>query len=449
MDKRKEIITVNPRTGEELNRFPVFTERELAEKLSAARSAFQEWRRSPVPYRQSLLENIEKILLREKEVFAALIQTEMGKSREEALAEVEKCATCARYYRERGPEFLAPQTITTDARESGVVFMPLGPVLAIMPWNFPFWQAFRCLLPALLSGNTLALKHASSVSGCAMAIERIIHEASNRTDLFQTLLIPGDEALSLIARPEIAAVSFTGSTEVGRKIAAEAGRHLKKCVLELGGSDAYVILEDADLAHAARESARSRLINAGQSCISAKRFIVVEKVREEFTRQFVALLQAPKLAPLARADLRDLVHQQVRECVQKGARLLTGGEIPAGPGYFYPATVLTDVKKGMPAYDEEIFGPVAAIIPAKSKDHALRIANDTRFGLGAAIFTRDLAEGQRIAAEELEAGSCFVNAFVRSDPRLPFGGVKESGFGRELSSFGIREFTNIKTIYVS
>jgi succinate-semialdehyde dehydrogenase/glutarate-semialdehyde dehydrogenase len=372
----------------------------------------------------------------------------MGKRTEEATAEVEKCAACASYYAENAASLLAPLEVPTEAERSFVSFEPLGPVLAIMPWNFPLWQVVRCAAPALSAGNTVVLKHASNVTGCALALERIFRAATGRENAFRAILVPGKDALSLVARPEIAAVSLTGSTEVGRQVAAVAGHELKKCVLELGGSDAYVVLADADTAKAAKICAASRLINAGQSCIAAKRFVVVKDVLAEFTSAFVRELQSKPLAPLARGDLRDQLQAQVELAAKQGASILCGGRIPSGPGYYYPATALANVAPGNTAFDEELFGPVAAVIEASDEAEAIKLANATSFGLGAAVFTRDLQRAERICRYELEAGSCFGNALVRSDPRLPFGGIKASGFGRELSGFGIREFTNVKTIYL-
>jgi succinate-semialdehyde dehydrogenase/glutarate-semialdehyde dehydrogenase len=327
-----------------------------------------------------------------------------------------------------------------------------------MPWNFPFWQVFRFAAPALMAGNVGILKHASNVPGCALAIERVFADAGFPENAFRTVLVGGKRVGPIIENPLVKAVTLTGSTPAGRDVARKAGETLKKTVLELGGSDPYIVLEDADIEEAASTCVASRLINAGQSCIAAKRFIVVDTVRERFETLFVEKMRAKVMGdpldektdvgPQARSDLRDELHRQVAASIEKGAACPLGGRIPAGSGAYYPPTVLTGVKKGSPAYDEELFGPVAAIIPAKNEADAVRIANDTVFGLGAAVFTRDVPRGERIAALELEAGSCFVNAFVRSDPRLPFGGVKESGYGRELSHFGIREFVNVKTVYV-
>jgi succinate-semialdehyde dehydrogenase/glutarate-semialdehyde dehydrogenase len=386
----------------------------------------------------------------------------MGKPVAQGRAEAEKCAWTCDYFAERAASMLAPEEAPSDASRSYVAFQPLGVVLAVMPWNFPFWQVFRFAAPALMAGNACVLKHASNVSGCSLAIESIFLEAGAPEGLFTSLLVPASAVDPIIAMPQIRAVTLTGSAPAGRSVTAAAGRALKKTVLELGGSDPYVVLEDADLELAATTCAASRLINAGQSCIAAKRFIVVEAVREAFTERFVAAMRAkrwgnplaegpdaPDLGPMARVDLRKELHDQVRGSIDRGARLLLGGDIPAGPGAFYPPTVLDQVRRGMPVYDEETFGPVAAVIAARDEADAIRLANDTPFGLGAAVFTRDLARGERIAATEFEAGACFVNGLVRSDPRLPFGGVKESGYGRELAAFGIREFVNVKTVWIA
>lgn len=449
MPKSNLITTIDPATAKPLREYAVHGPEEISRILAAARAGFRAWKEEPFSLRAALLTKLAALLRRDLEQLAALMQSEMGKRLEEGRAEVEKCATAAEYYAREGEKFLRGIPVPTEAASSFVCFEPLGTVLAIMPWNFPFWQAVRCLAPALMAGNTVVLKHASSVTGCSLALERLLQEASGRTDLFQSVLLKGGDVLPLIARSEISAVSFTGSTNAGREIAAAAGKALKKCVLELGGSDAYVVLADANIAMAAKVCAQSRLINAGQSCIAAKRFIVEQAVREEFERLFVAALQSASLAPLARADLRDELHSQVERSVAGGARLLCGGKIPPGPGAFYPATVLTGVKPGNAAFEEETFGPVAAVIEAGDEKEAIQLANQSVFGLGAAVFTRDRAKGERIASQELAAGSCFVNALVKSDPRLPFGGTKESGYGRELSEFGIREFVNIKTVWVS
>jgi succinate-semialdehyde dehydrogenase/glutarate-semialdehyde dehydrogenase len=369
---------------------------------------------------------------------------------------VEKCAWVCEYYAGNAERFMRRQDVDAGAAASCVVFRPLGVILAVMPWNFPFWQVFRFAAPALMAGNAAVLKHASNVPGCALAIEDLLHQAGFPQEVFRTLLIGGDRVDAVIRDRNVAAVTLTGSTPAGRSVAAAAGGQLKKTVLELGGSDPYLILEDADLPATVETCVTSRLINGGQSCIAAKRFIVVEPARERFEQGLVERMRAVTMGdplqddvgigPMARFDLRDEIHRQVQESLAAGARLLLGGEIPDSPGAFYPPTVLTDVRAGMPAYDQELFGPVAAIIPVKDEEEAVRTANDTPFGLGAAVFTRDLPRGERIAADELEAGCCFVNDLVRSDPRLPFGGVKQSGYGRELGEIGIKEFTNIKTV---
>ncbi|RMI03532.1 MAG: NAD-dependent succinate-semialdehyde dehydrogenase, partial [Calditrichaeota bacterium] len=376
----------------------------------------------------------------------------------EGRAEAEKCAWVCDYYAEKTEEFLQPEFIPTDAGKSYVTFNPLGVVLAVMPWNFPFWQVFRFAAPALMAGNVAVLKHASNVPGCALAIEEIFREVGFPENVFRTLLVGSPRVEQIIEHPLVKAVTLTGSTPAGRAVARKAGEMLKKTVLELGGSDPYLILEDADLSATVATCVASRLINSGQSCIAAKRFIVVEAIREEFEQQFVELMrtktmgdpldEGTDIGPQARHDLRDELHRQVVQSLEKGARCLLGGEIPPGKGAFYPPTVLTDVRPGMPAFDEETFGPVAAIIPVRDEAEAIQVANNSPFGLGAAVFSRDVARAERIAAEELEAGCCFVNAFVKSDPRLPFGGIKESGYGRELSHYGIKEFLNIKTVYI-
>jgi succinate-semialdehyde dehydrogenase/glutarate-semialdehyde dehydrogenase len=391
--------------------------------------------------------------------FGELMTVEMGKPIAGGVSEAEKCAWVCDYYAEHAEAFLANQEVEADAGRSFVTFRPIGVVLAVMPWNFPFWQVFRFAAPNLMAGNAGILKHASNVPGCALAIEAVFREAGFPEGLFGSLLIPGGRVAGVIEHPLVRAVTLTGSTPAGKAVAAKAGEALKKTVLELGGSDPYVILEDADLDSAAETCATARLINSGQSCIAAKRFIVVEAVREAFEERFLQAMKAAKMGdpmeqdtlvgPQARDDLRDELHHQVVRSIEAGARCILGGQIPSGPGAFYPPTVLTDVGPGMPAYHEELFGPVASVIPVRDEAEALQVANDTSFGLGAAVFTRDVDKGTRIAAEELEAGACFVNAFVRSDPRLPFGGVKESGYGRELSPFGILEFVNIKTVWVA
>lgn len=452
------IAAINPATGEVIREYDEMAVEEVRRLVEGAHRAFLDWRRTSFEERAGCLRAAARILRERADEYARLMAVEMGKPVKAGRAEVEKCAWVCDYYADNAARFLAPEVVATDARKSFVTFQPLGVVLAVMPWNFPFWQVFRFAAPALMAGNAAVLKHASNVPACALAIEAVFREACFPENVFRTLLIGSAQVEAVIEHPAVRAVTLTGSTPAGKAVARKAGELVKKTVLELGGSDPYVVLEDADLDATVRTCVTSRLINSGQSCIAAKRFIVVEAVREEFEGRFVEGMKGAKVGdpldegtevgPLARHDLRDELHRQVQESIRAGARCLLGGEVPEGAGAFYSPTVLTDVGKGMPAYHEELFGPVAAIVPVKDEAEAIRAANDTSFGLGAAVFTRDVARGERIAAEELEAGNCFVNAFVRSDPRLPFGGVKESGYGRELSHYGIREFVNIKTVWV-
>jgi succinate-semialdehyde dehydrogenase/glutarate-semialdehyde dehydrogenase len=453
------IESTNPTTGEKIASYEETSPEELRAILERADEAFREWRRMSFEDRASLMRRAAAVLRERSKRYAILMAEEMGKPLPQGRAEVEKCAWVCEYYAENANAFLAPEEIPTDASRSFVAFQPLGVVLAVMPWNFPLWQVFRFAAPGLMAGNAGLLKHSSNVMGCALAIESVFHDAGFPEDLFRTLVIGSSRVGEVISAQQVRAVTLTGSGPAGQAVAAAAGAALKKTVLELGGSDPYVILEDADLDAAADTCVASRLINSGQSCIAAKRFIVVEPVRREFEALYVEKMRARTMGdpmvegvdvgPQARWDLRDELHQQVVRSIERGARRLLGGEVPAGPGAFYPPTVLADVEPGMPAYDEEMFGPVAAIIAAEDEADAVRIANDSAFGLGAAVFTRDVARGERIAAEELEAGACFVNSFVKSDPRLPFGGIKDSGYGRELAAFGIREFVNIKTVWVA
>lgn len=449
---------INPSNGELVTRYDEYSDADVAAIIRSASAAQAEWKRSTFAERGHPLRRAAALLRGRRDELARLMAIEMGKPVRDGRGEVEKCAWVCEYYADNAESFLAPIDIPTDAARSYVAFEPLGIVLAVMPWNFPLWQVFRFLAPALMAGNGGLLKHASNVPGSALAIERIVHDAGFPHDLFRTLLIAGRRVAGVIAHPQVAAVTLTGSTPAGRSVASTAGHHLKKCVLELGGSDPYVVLEDADLEMAVSACVKSRLINSGQSCIAAKRFIVVEELLREFTARYVTLMsqavmgdpldESTEVGPQARADLRDELHRQVVRTVEGGGTLLLGGTVPDGPGAFYPPTVLADVRPGMPAFDEELFGPVAAIIPATDEADAIRLANLSVFGLGAAVFTGDAERGRRIAEKELQAGSCFVNTFVRSDPRLPFGGIKESGYGRELSDFGIREFVNVKTVAV-
>lgn len=451
--------SIDPATGKVLATYNADDDKKVEKAVKQAQKAFGEWRGQSLAQRGKALKAIAAQLRKDRQKLAELATREMGKPIAQSIAEVEKCAATFDYYAKEGPKFLADEIKETDAKKSYVSFQPLGVVLAIMPWNFPYWQVFRAMGPALMAGNTMLLKHASNISGCALAIEKVIKDAGAPKGLFQTLLLPSSRVEELIKNPAVSAITFTGSTAAGSKVAAVAAAHIKKQVLELGGSDAYIILEDADMDLAVKTSVDGRLVNSGQSCVAAKRFIPVKAVRKEFESRMVELMQQAtfgnpmdknnKIGPMARTDLRDQLHAQVQESVKKGAKLLCGGYIPEGEGAFYPPTVLTNVKKGMPAYDEELFGPVAAIIEAKDETDAIRLANDSIYGLGAGIFSKNRARAEKLAAKELQAGNCFVNAFVHSDARLPFGGAKQSGYGRELSEFGIREFVNIKTVFIN
>jgi succinate-semialdehyde dehydrogenase/glutarate-semialdehyde dehydrogenase len=450
---------VSPATGQRLREFPETTPRQARVAIEAADRAFRVWRGTSFSERARLMREAAGVLRSRAKSCAVLMAEEMGKPVRDGRAEAEKSASACDYYAENAERFLARERVDTGAHSSFVSFQPLGVILAVMPWNFPFWQVFRFAAPALMAGNAGLLKHASNVPGCALAIEEVFRAAGFPENLFRSLLVPGRKVAGLIRHPLVRAVTLTGSTAAGRSVGRAAGQALKKAVLELGGSDPYLVLRDADLELAVESCAASRLINAGQSCIAAKRFLVVPELRSDFERRLVERMRSVRMGdpldentqmgPQARVDLRDELHAQVRHSIEKGARLLLGGEVPPGPGAFYPPTVLADVRAGMAAHDEELFGPVAAIIPVRDEEEALSVANASVFGLGAAIFTRDLARGERIAERELEAGACFVNGFVKSDPRLPFGGVKQSGHGRELSHFGIREFVNIKTVVVA
>lgn len=452
-------VAINPATGETVSTHEEITTTELGKAITHTAKAARAWQqKTTFAERATLMRKAAAILRSRAAPLAELMALEMGKPVKQGRGEVEKCAWVCEYYADHTEHFLIPEMVETDASRSYVAYRPLGVVFAVMPWNFPFWQVFRFAAPALMGGNGGLLKHAANVPGCALAIESVFQDAGFPEGLFRTLLISHDQSKRVIRHKDVMAVTLTGSTRAGKAVAKEAGARLKKCVLELGGSDPYLILKDADLDLAVDACATSRMLNSGQSCIAAKRFIVVPEVREEFERRLVERMRAATMGdpmeeetdigPQARVDLRDELHAQVEASVAKGAKLLLGGKVPSGPGAFYPPTVLTDVTKGMAAYTEELFGPVAAIIPVKNRAAAITVANDSIYGLGAAVFTRDVAAGEKIAADELQAGACFVNAFVKSDPRLPFGGIKESGYGRELARHGLLEFQNAKSVYV-
>ncbi len=452
------IQSINPATGETGNSYKLLGQKALLAKIETANEAQVGWCSTNLGYRQNLMMAAALALRERQNEYARLMVEEMGKPIRDARAEVEKCAWVCEYYAKNAAQMLADEVVVTEAKSSVVAFQPLGLVLAVMPWNFPFWQVFRFAAPALMAGNGGLLKHASNVPGCAAAIQELFESVGFPKGLFTNLHINSKQVASIIRHPLVKAVTLTGSEPAGRSVAKVAGECLKKTVLELGGSDPYLVLADADLEHAAETCKNSRLMNAGQSCISAKRFIVVKEVYDEFMKLFQEKMAAvtfgdpsdesTAMGPMARKDLRDELHEQVTRSIEAGAKCLLGGKIPKLAGAFYPPTILTGVKPGMPAYSDELFGPVAAVIKAEDEDDAIRIANDTFFGLGAAVFTQNEDKGFWIAKEKLNAGSCFVNSLVKSDPRLPFGGINHSGYGRELSVFGIREFVNIKTVWV-
>jgi succinate-semialdehyde dehydrogenase/glutarate-semialdehyde dehydrogenase len=450
-------LSINPANGELLASFDTWDDVTLWREVEAVGDANALWSATPLSERCDLIQRAAHQLRQDKGALAAMITREMGKLISEAEAEVEKCALGCEFYANHGIQFLQDEVIETDAGKSFACYQPIGTVLAVMPWNFPLWQVFRFAAPALVAGNTGVLKHASNVPQCALAIEEVFKKAGFPANVFRTLMISARQVQSVIEHPVIKAVTLTGSEPAGRQVASHAGANLKKSVLELGGSDPFVVLDDADLEHTVKNAVISRFMNAGQSCIAAKRFIVVNSIADEFLQQFKTATEALKtgdpmdatttLAPLARSDLRDELHQQVTDSIAAGARMVTGCEPVAGPGSFYQPSILADIKPGMRAYEEEFFGPVALVIVAEDESDALRIANDSRFGLGGSVWTRDSQRGEAFA-RKVQAGSVFVNGFVKSDPRLPFGGIKASGYGRELSHHGMHEFVNVKTVWI-
>ena len=452
------LTSISPATNKLIKNYEEMMSEESSQIISLADEAFKSWKETTFTHRSELMKNAAKFLRTKSEEYSVLMTMEMGKPIVQSKAEVEKCAWVCEYYAENAEKYLEDEIIKTEASKSFVSYQPLGVILAIMPWNFPFWQVFRFAAPNLMAGNAGLLKHASNVSGCALAIEDVFRKAGFPENLFRTLLVKSKNASEIISNEKVRAVTLTGSVPAGKSVASLAGSLIKKTVLELGGSDPYIVLEDADLEKAAMSCVTSRLINAGQSCIAAKRFIIIESVYDKFEKLYLDLMskktmgdpldEKNDLGPQASTQLRDELHDQVLRSVKQGAELILGGTIPEMEGAYYPPTILRNVQPGMAAFNEELFGPVAALIKAKDEDDAIELANKSIFGLGAAVFTKDVKRGERIAKAKLNAGCCFVNDFVKSDPRLPFGGIKESGYGRELSPFGIKEFVNIKTVYI-
>ena len=449
--------SVNPATGEPIAEYPEHDPAEVQRRLERAAATFATWRRTSFAERSAILVSVARVLSQDRDRFARLMTIEMGKPIAQAEAEVEKCAWCCEHFAEHAERYLAPREIATDAARSLVRYDPLGVVLAIMPWNFPFWQVIRCAAPALMAGDTVVLKHASNVCGCALALESLFGDAGAPPGLFTALLVSSARVEALIEHPRVAAVSLTGSETAGIAVGRSAGAALKKTVLELGGSDPFIVLADADLEAVVPQAVAARVQNNGESCIAAKRFIVEEPIADRFERALGERMAALRVGdplertsdvgPLARADLRDELDRQVSESVERGAVLATGGRRLDGPGWYYSSTVLSRVTPGMPAFDEETFGPLAAVSRVPGAEQAVELANRSRYGLGASVWTRDRERGEALT-RDLEAGATFVNGIVKSDPRLPFGGVKRSGYGRELSAAGIREFVNLKTVWV-
>lgn len=451
------LTTTNPATEEPIKSYTRHTEKEVALSIDEANETYNTWKQTSFSERTKLMLALAKVFEERNEEYAQLATQEMGKTIVQARKEIEKCAKICHYYAEHTADLLANETVETEAHKSYVTFQPIGVILAVMPWNFPFYQVIRFIVPAIMAGNTGVLKHASNVQGCAFALEKALQDAGFPKGIFVNLNISSDVVESIIENKHIVAVTLTGSAPAGQSVAAIAGKNLKKTVLELGGSDAYIILDDADLEKATDLATYGRLQNNGQTCIAAKRFIVLDSIYNDFLDLFTKKMKAAKMGeptdedtyygPLARVDLRDELHKQVEKTIDQGGKLVTGGVIPNKKGAYYPATILADLKPGMEAFDEELFGPVASIIRATDENHAITLANNSKFGLGSGVITEDKARGEKVALQ-LEAGSSFVNKLVASDPRLPFGGIKTSGYGRELSSYGIREFTNTKSIWI-
>ncbi len=451
------MLSINPATGIIIREYREYPASEVSAIVGQVQSAWLSWKETSFDYRSSLLIKAAKILRHKKEEYAQLMTMEMGKLIRESMAEIEKCAWLCDFYADRGAEMLKDEVIETDAIRSFVTFQPMGPILAVMPWNFPFWQVIRFAAPALMAGNAAVLKHASNVPGCALAIEQIFNEAGFPANLFRTLMIPASGVSGVISQPSIVAATLTGSEAAGSQVAALAGKYLKKTVLELGGADPFIVLDDADLDNAIKTAVTARMINQGQSCIAAKRFIVMDSVEQQFVSGLKSSFESLRIGdpmdpetqvgPMARPDLVDEIEQQVTRSVESGAKLVTGGHRPDRHGCYFEPTILSDVQKGMPVYSQETFGPVASVITVYSEEEAIRVANDSDFGLGGCVWTRNLKKGEEIA-RKVASGAIFINGMTKSDPRLPFGGIKKSGYGRELGSYGIREFVNIKTIWI-
>ncbi len=450
--------SINPANESNFEEFPNWTMLEIEPVINDTQEAFENWRLLSFSQRSVFFVQMAVLLRERKEQYAELMANEMGKPISQGMMEIEKCAWVCDHYAQKTAQYLADKSIKTESSESFVSFQPMGILFMIMPWNFPFWQVIRGAASSIMAGNTVLLKHASNVFGCALAIEQLFIDAGFPKNIFRSLLTGSATSKDIIAHPYVMAVTLTGSERAGQYVAMEAGRNLKKSVLELGGSDPYIILEDADIDLAVSSCGLSRMLNGGQVCIAAKRFIVVESIREEFEEKILQMMNTYKMGnpldtdtnfgPMAKVKLRDELHQQVLKSIEQGAVLKMGGEIPDKPGAWYPATVLSHVTKDMTAFRDELFGPVSSIIPAKDEAVAITLANDSEYGLGAAIFTRDIEKGRYLARNVINAGTCVVNDFVKSDPRLPFGGIKKSGYGREIGEYGIKEFVNIKTIVI-
>lgn len=449
---------INPATGEKIEEYDRISASEASEKVKQAGKAYRSWKKTSFAERSELMNKLADEFETHKETLARLATREMGKIIEQSRKEIEKCAKICRYYAEHAEGFLSEEAVETEAEKSYVAFQPMGVILAVMPWNFPFYQVIRFAAPALMAGNTGVLKHASNVQGCAFALEDAFRKAGFPEGIFTNLNVSSGDVKEIIEHPDVVAVTLTGSDPAGRSVASIAGASLKKTVMELGGSDAYIVLDDADLEEATDLATFGRLQNNGQTCIAAKRFVVLDGIYDKFLDLFTKKMKAAKMGdpmdestyygPMARVDLRDEIHEQVKKSITQGARLVIGGAVPEGKGAYYPATILAEVEPGMEAFDNELFGPVASVIRADDEDHAVKLANTSQFGLGSGVMTGNRERGEKIALQ-LEAGSSFVNKLVVSDPRLPFGGIKNSGYGRELSGYGIREFVNIKSVWIA